>query len=89
MTVVAETASRASAQTLDRGLQILEVIAGASGPVTISEAAAAIGVHRTVAHRLVNTLADRGYLQREAAGGYRLQVAGTEVLLEQTWPLLG
>lgn len=72
MAVAAETVSRVSAQTLDRGLQILEVIARASGPVTIADAAVAIGVHRTVAHRLVTTLADRGYLHREAAGGYRL-----------------
>lgn len=60
------------AQTLDRGLQLLEFIAVTSGAVTVAEAAAAIGVHRTVAHRLVATLTARGYLHREADGHYRL-----------------
>ena len=60
------------AQTLDRGLQLLEFIAMTSGPVTVAEAAAALGVHRTIAHRLVATLTARGYLYREASGGYRL-----------------
>ena len=60
------------AQTLDRGLQLLEFIAMTAGPVTVAEAAAALGVHRTIAHRLVATLTARGYLYREPAGGYRL-----------------
>ncbi|TDQ00823.1 IclR family transcriptional regulator [Labedaea rhizosphaerae] len=60
------------AQTLDRGLQLLEFIAMTSGPVTVAEAAAALGVHRTIAHRLVATLTARGYLYREPGGGYRL-----------------
>ena len=60
------------AQTLDRGLQILEAVAQAGEALTVAEAAAAVGLDRTVAHRLVATLATRGYLQREGGGGYRL-----------------
>jgi DNA-binding IclR family transcriptional regulator len=64
-------APKPTAQTLDRGLQILEAVAQAGEALTVAEAAAAVGLDRTVAHRLVATLANRGYLQRES-GGYRL-----------------
>jgi DNA-binding IclR family transcriptional regulator len=60
------------AQTLDRGLQVLEAVARSGDPVTVAEAAATVGLDRTVAHRLISTLAIRGYLHRDAAGGYRL-----------------
>lgn len=62
----------AIAQTLDRGLQILEAVAGAREPMTVAEAAAGIGVDRTIAHRLIATLTARGYLHRDGTGGYQL-----------------
>jgi DNA-binding IclR family transcriptional regulator len=65
-------ASPATSQTLDRGLQILEAVARAGDPVTVAEAAASVGLDRTVAHRLIATLATRGYLQRDGGGRYRL-----------------
>ena len=60
------------AQTLDRGLQVLEVVARAGDPVTVAQAATKVGIDRTVAHRLIATLTARGYLHRESDGGYRL-----------------
>jgi DNA-binding IclR family transcriptional regulator len=62
----------AISQTLDRGLQVLEAVARAGDPLTVAEAAASVGLDRTVAHRLIATLATRGYLQRDGTGGYRL-----------------
>jgi DNA-binding IclR family transcriptional regulator len=59
------------AQTLDRGLRILEAVARSGEPVSVAEAAQLVGIDRTVAHRLVSTLAVRGYLHREQTG-YRL-----------------
>ena len=64
-------ASPATSQTLDRGLQLLEAVASAGDPLTVAEAASSVGLDRTVAHRLIATLAARGYLQRDS-GGYRL-----------------
>jgi len=64
--------SPAISQTLDRGLQVLEAVARAGDPLTVAEAAASVGLDRTVAHRLITTLAGRGYLQRDGSGGYRL-----------------
>ena len=66
------TVPASTSQTLDRGLQVLEAVARAGDPLTVAEAAASVGLDRTVAHRLVATLAARGYLQRDGGGGYRL-----------------
>jgi DNA-binding IclR family transcriptional regulator len=62
----------ATSQTLDRGLQVLEAVARSGDPLTVAEAAASVGLDRTVAHRLIATLAARGYLRRNSSGGYRL-----------------
>src|SRR5271156_6105458 len=70
--VPAPAGSVTTSQTLDRGLQVLEAVARAGDPLTVAEAAASVGLDRTVAHRLVATLATRGYLQRDGSGGYRL-----------------
>ncbi|GLZ14946.1 transcriptional regulator [Actinomadura sp. NBRC 104425] len=43
-------------KTLHNGLQILELLADHPRGLTLSEIAEAVGVHRTVAHRLVRTL---------------------------------
>lgn len=63
---------RATAQTLDRGLRVLEAVARtAPAPATVAAIAAALGINRTVVHRLAATLVMRGYLQKDG-GGYRL-----------------
>jgi DNA-binding IclR family transcriptional regulator len=63
---------KAASQTLDRGLRILDVLADADAPLSIGEVAAAIGVHRSVAYRLVRTLEDRGLVIRDDAGALRI-----------------
>lgn len=63
---------KAASQTLDRGLQILDVLASSDHPLSIAEVAAAIAVHRSVAYRLVRTLEDRGFAIRDAAGSLRI-----------------
>lgn len=44
-------------------------------PRTVAEIAGAAGLHRSIAYRIVRTLEDRGYLEREADGRYRLGLA--------------
>jgi IclR family transcriptional regulator, acetate operon repressor len=61
-----------TAQTLDRGLQVLEALARAEKDLTISEIADALKVHRTIGHRLVTTLELRDLVSRSAEGRYRL-----------------
>jgi DNA-binding IclR family transcriptional regulator len=66
-----EPGDKAASQTLDRGLRILDVLA-MDGPLRIAEVAAGIGVHRSVAYRLVRTLEDRGLVIRDGAGALRI-----------------
>lgn len=65
------------AQTLDRGLHALEVVAAAAEGMTVTEVAAAIGVHRSITTRLLATLLSRGYVNRRSNGRY---VVGTTLL---------
>src|SRR5690606_1090683 len=43
-------------KTLHNGLEILELLTGHPNGLSVSEIAEGIGVHRTVAHRLIRTL---------------------------------
>lgn len=64
-------ASRTSgAQTLARGIDALKFIAAREG-VTVVEVSEHLGVHRTVAYRLLNTLADALLVFRGPDGKYR------------------
>lgn len=59
------------AQTLDRGLAVLELLAAVGGGLTVSQVATALGIHRTVAYRLLGTLERRTLVQRSEDGRYR------------------
>src|SRR6478736_1512395 len=64
-----EAAPQASpSQTLSRGIRALEIMAAAPGPMTIAELADAMGVHRSVAYRILRTLEDHSLLVRDDAG---------------------
>ena len=60
--------SGAHSQTLSRGLQMLELVVSASEPPTIAEVAAQLGVHRSIAYRILRTLEDHGLLTRDTSG---------------------
>ncbi|MFD8098463.1 IclR family transcriptional regulator [Nocardia fluminea] len=55
-------------QTLSRGICLLEILAAAGRSLTIDELAEALGVHRSVAYRLLRTLEDHGLIARDPAG---------------------
>ncbi|MGN6220908.1 MAG: IclR family transcriptional regulator [Microbacterium sp.] len=61
-------ATAPASQTLSRGIRILEILADSRAPRTIDEVARRLGVHRSVAYRLVRTLEDHGLIAREADG---------------------
>lgn len=66
-------ASRPSpSQTLSRGVRALEVLAEAANPLTIVELADALGVHRSVAYRILRTLEDHSLLTRDDTGRFQL-----------------
>lgn len=57
-----------SSQTLSRGIRILELLAEATGPLTIDDLAARLAVHRSIAYRLLRTLEEHGLVSRDASG---------------------
>jgi IclR helix-turn-helix domain len=75
------------AQTLDRGLRLLHLVADAPGGLTVTEAAAQLGVGRAVVYRLAATLADHSMIRRDAAGRLRLGV-GVLHLAHRSQPLI-
>lgn len=76
-----------TAQTLDRGLRLLTLVADTPAGVTVTEAAAALGVGRAVVYRLVTTLTAHGLVRRD--GESRLRIGpGILPLARRAQPLL-
>ncbi|MBT2517186.1 IclR family transcriptional regulator [Streptomyces sp. ISL-90] len=61
-------ATPAGSQTLSRGIRMLEILAAAGRNLSIDELASVMGVHRSVAYRLLRTLEDHGLVTRDAGG---------------------
>src|SRR3954465_11771409 len=59
-------------QTLDRGLRILEPLAAAGSAQSVMDIAQAVGLHRSIAYRLLRTLEDHQLVERDAGGRYGL-----------------
>jgi DNA-binding IclR family transcriptional regulator len=59
-------------QAVERAIAILELFDEHRTVIGIGEAAAALGVHRSTASRLMSTLERRGLLEQAGAAGYRL-----------------
>jgi DNA-binding IclR family transcriptional regulator len=76
-----------SAQTLDRGLRLLRLVAETPGGLTVTEAANRLGVGRAVVYRLVGPLTDHGMLRRDESGRLRLGL-GVLRLAQRAQPLL-
>ncbi len=56
------------AQTLSRGLRALEIITDRPEPPTIAELADELGVHRSIAYRILRTLEDHALVRRDNTG---------------------
>ncbi|HYN95713.1 MAG TPA: helix-turn-helix domain-containing protein, partial [Pilimelia sp.] len=76
-----------TAQTLDRGLRLLHLVADAPAGLTVTEAAASLGVGRAVVYRLAGALATHGMIRRDGAGRLKLG-AGVLHLARRAQPLL-
>lgn len=59
-------------QTLSRGIRILEILADVREPLTIDDLAEHLGVHRSIAYRLLRTLEDHGLVARDSSGRFAL-----------------
>ena len=86
----AAPSKNAGSQTLDRGIRALEMVAAAPGGMTIQEVADQLEVHRTIAHRLLGTLADHHLIARgpdnrfRAGGGLIALASGLQSTLRDT-----
>jgi len=65
---IEDTTSAPHSQTLSRGIRILEILADAREPLSIDELAQRLGVHRSVAYRLLRTLEHHRLTVRDAGG---------------------
>lgn len=61
-----------ASQTLSRGIRILEILAEVAGPLSIAQIASALGVHRSIAYRLLRTLEAHRLVTRDGAGNVSL-----------------
>jgi len=80
-----------SVQSIDRVLDILEILSGVPGGMTLSELSAAAHLPASTTHRLVKTLIDRGYaLKDPSMGKYRLSLRTFEIgcRVSSVWDLL-
>ncbi|MGQ0545040.1 MAG: IclR family transcriptional regulator [Betaproteobacteria bacterium] len=60
-------------RSLERGLALLEAVAASARPAPLAETARRLGLHRSTAHHLMQTLVSAGYLRQEpATRGYEL-----------------
>jgi DNA-binding IclR family transcriptional regulator len=57
-------------QTLDRGVRILEVLAASEVPLTTQQLADALGIHRSIAYRILRTFESHGLVERDAGNRY-------------------
>lgn len=73
------------AQTLDRGLRVLEALAERSGPTSLRDLARATGLHRSAIYRLLRVLATHRLVARDGDRGYRLDV-GIVALAQRVEP---
>jgi DNA-binding IclR family transcriptional regulator len=61
----------AGSQTLGRGLSALQAVASAPAGITAQQVADHVGVHRTIAYRLLSTLVQHRYITKGDDGRYR------------------
>lgn len=85
------------APALDKGLDILELLARTSTPLTMTAVAAAIGYSKGEIFRMLQVLEERGYIARESDAGFvitnRLFLLGMErppvkSLVEAAFPVM-
>src|SRR3954470_6560476 len=93
--VAPATSRNAGSQTLDRGIRALEMVAASSEGMTVQQVADRLAVHRTIAHRLLATLADHHLIARgpdnrfRAGGGLAALANGLQsTLLDTAVPIM-
>lgn len=76
------------AQTLDRGLRVLETLSEHPGGLTTVRLAELVGIHRTVLYRLLQTLAAHRLVVRDGDRRYRLALGLLDLARPISRPLI-
>ena len=71
--------TNSSIQVLDRAMALVNLLASAPGPVTLSRLAADAGLHTASAHRILGALITHGLVEKTGAGTYDLGVHWLEI----------
>lgn len=79
MAPVVKEVAGPSAQTLDRGLKLVHLLAAEPDGLTVTELAARLDVHRAIVYRLLGTLAQHRFVTRGSDGRHRLWTGLVEV----------
>jgi DNA-binding IclR family transcriptional regulator len=74
-----QTRTAPGSQTLARGLNALQLVADAPSGLTVQQVADGVGVHRTIAYRLLGTLSQFRFIAKGEDGRYR-PAAGLAIL---------
>jgi DNA-binding IclR family transcriptional regulator len=69
---VDDSAGAPHSQTLDRGIRILEHLASARSPQAVAEIGKVLNLHRSITYRLLRTLEEHEFVERDALGHYGL-----------------
>lgn len=67
-----DTAKTSHIQVIDRAASLLDAIARYSAPVSLKVLGAETGLHPSTAHRILASLIQNRFVERDAAGHYRL-----------------
>lgn len=65
-------ASDNNVQSIDRALDIIEVLSQENEGLGVTEIAGRIGLPKSTAHRIIATMADRGYINKTDKGTYKI-----------------
>ena len=63
---------KTSIQVIERMMALLDALAGYPDPVSLKELAAATGLHPSTAHRILNDMVAKRFVDRSEPGTYRL-----------------
>jgi IclR family acetate operon transcriptional repressor len=72
---MAEGAAASNMRSLDRAIDVLEVLDGSTQPLRLTEIARRAGLHVATTQRILQVLEARGRVERDESGGYRAGLA--------------
>ena len=61
-----------SVQSIDRAIDIIEAVAVKEEGRSLTDISDSVGLHKSTAYRIIMTLVNRGYLEKNREGNYRI-----------------